>query len=421
MKEILIEQRRYLEEQAKGVKIVERERMFKEKTKLVKVVTGVRRCGKSFYTYLLLRGKDFGYVNFDDERVLLENPERIIEALFEIHGRDLKVLFFDEVQNLEKWEIFVNRLHREGFDLFLTGSNAKLLSSELATHLTGRHVKIELFPFSFREFLQAKEIERIEIERDVSVVKKELEEYVKIGGFPEVVVEGENPYVYLSELFSHVIEKDIVYRKRVRYARALKEIAYTLLSNVSNEVSVHKIKNYFKLGSEHTVKNYLEYLKEAYLFFFIDKFSFKPREIEAFPKKIYCIDTGFPSQLSFKLTESKGKLTENLVAIELLRRKSYWHSNWEIYYFKDYQQHEVDFLIKEGLRIKQLIQVTYANSFDEIDKREWRSLIKAYELLKQHKPELIIITWDYEDEKTISWFNKRAKIKFIPLWKWLLF
>ena len=191
-------------------------------------------------------------------------------------------------------------------------------------------------------------------------------------------------------------------------------MAITLISNFKNYISFRKLKEKFGLGSEHTIKNYINYLSEAYLFFFLNKFSFKPMEIEKSNKKVYYIDIGIANSVAIKFSENKGKFLENLIAIELLRRKSYWFNNWEIYYFKDYQQNEVDFLIKEGLEIKQLIQVTYASSKDEIERREIKSLIKASELLKCK--DLLIITWDYEDE--IKENNK--VIKCVPLWKWLL-
>ncbi len=419
MREILLEQREYLEEKIKSTHIVERERRLAEKTKLIKVITGVRRCGKSFFTYLSLKGENFGYANFDDERLMEINPEEVVLALLEIHGRNLKKLFFDEIQNLEKWEIFVNRLHREGFDIFITGSNAKLLSTELATHLTGRHVKIDLFPFSFREYLKSKAISGAATERERAVIKKELSDYILAGGFPEVVVEGENPKIYLRELFSHIIEKDVVFRKRIKYVRTFKEIAFSLLSNISTEVSANRLKKLFGLGSDHTAKNYLEYLKESYLFLFLDRFSFKPFQKEGFPKKVYSVDTGFHTALGLRFSENMGRLMENLVAVELLRRKGYWKPEMEIFYFKDARGHEVDFVVKNGIKVKELIQVTYASAFDEVGQREIRALLKAADLLRCS--ELKVITWNYEDEKEVSWFGRRGRVRFIPLWRWLLF
>jgi predicted AAA+ superfamily ATPase len=418
IRRILVDQRRELEEKLKTKKIVKRE--FEEKakefinSKLIKVITGIRRCGKSFFTSLLLKDLNFAYVNFDERVLLSIEPEKIFSIVLEIYG-DVKILFLDEIQNVEGWELWVNSLQRKGYNLIITGSNAKLLSKELATHLTGRHIPLEIFPFSFREFLLSRDFkEDLKTTKGESLVKHYLEEYLGIGGFPEVIVEKENPNIYLRNLFYDIVEKDVIARYKIAFKSVIRELAITLISNFTNYISFRKLKEKFELGSEHTIKNYLDYLKETYLFFFLNKFSFKPIEIEKSNKKIYCIDTGIINSVAIRFSENKGKFLENLVAIELLRRKSYWFNNWEIYYFKDYQQNEVDFLIKENLEIKQLIQVTYASSKDEIERREIKSLIKASELLKCK--DLLIITWDYEDE--IKENNK--VIKCIPLWKWLL-
>jgi len=425
IKQVIIDQRKELEEIVKKRKVVEREGLknFKEYaySSLIKVITGIRRCGKSFLTYLLLRDKKFAYANFDEKILLKIEPRELLSIFHEIYG-EVNAIFLDEVQNYENWELMANEFHRAGYNLFITGSNAKLLSRELATHLTGRHVDIELFPFSFREFLSAKEMkfESFLSSKEIGVIKNALMEHMSIGGFPEVVVNDENPKIYLKRLFNDIIEKDIVMRYKIKYVETFREIAISLLSNFSNYVSFNKLKRTFRVGSEHTVKNYLKYLEETYLFIFLKRFSFKPKEVEIAERKAYSIDTGMAINAGYVSSQNTGKLMENLVAVELFRRKSYFNNNWEIFYFKDYQQHEVDFLIKEGLKVKQLIQVTYANSFDEIEHREIRALLRAKEIFKEDNPELLIITWDYEDEKEVSWFGKTGKIKFVPLWKWLL-
>jgi len=418
LKTILKDQRRELEEKFKVTNVVKRE--FEErgkeflKSKLVKVTTGVRRCGKSFFTYSLLKDLNFGYVNFDEKFLLSLDPLKILSTLIEIHGA-INIFFLDEIQNLEGWEIFVNKLQRGGHNVFITGSNAKLLSKELATHLTGRHIPLEIFPFSFKEFLAALDFkEDLETTKGKSLAKHYLVEFLEMGGFPEVVVEKENPSVYLRTLFYDIVEKDVILRYNIAYKSVIRELALTLISNFCNYVSFRKIKESFKLGSEHTVKNYISYLSEAYLFLGLSKFSYKPKEIERSVKKIYCIDCGMINNVATRFSENRGKFLENLVAIELLRRKNYWFNKWEIFYWRDYQQHEVDFVLKEGLNIKQLIQVTYASSKDEIEKREIRALIKASDLLNCE--DLLIITWDYEDE--IKANNKT--IKCLPLWKWLV-
>jgi predicted AAA+ superfamily ATPase len=419
IKQILLDQKSELEDRIKRTKIVERELLnsLKEVTSssLIKVITGVRRSGKSFLTYLLLKDVNFGYVNFDDPLLLTVTPNDVLSMLIEIYGRGSSVLFLDEVQNLDKWELFVNRLHRGGYNVFITGSNAKLLSKELATHLTGRHIPIEIFPFSFREYLRSVGFsESLETTRGKSLIKHELMNYMMTGGFPEIVVEKENPKIYLRQLYNDIIEKDIIIRYNIAYKTTFREIALTVLSNFGRYVTFNSIKRQFGLKSDHTAKNYLSYLNESYLIFFINKLSFKPKEVGISPKKSYCIDTGMIQTLAIRFREDWGRIIENLVAIELLRRRSYWFKNWDIYYWRDYQQHEVDFVIKEGLRIKQMIQVTYASDKDEIERRELRSLIKASEQLNCKN--LLIITWDYEDNIELD----SKKIKFTPLWKWLL-
>jgi len=327
----------------------------------------------------------------------------------------MNIIFFDEIQNMEGWELFVNKLHRSGYNLFITGSNAKLLSKELSTHLTGRHIQMEIFPFSFREYLQALKFEEpIETTAGQGLVKNHLLNYLENGGFPEVVVEKENPRIYLRQLFNDIVEKDIIMRYNIAYKKTFIEIANTVIDNFGNYVTSNSIKNSFGLKSVHTAKNYLYYLNESYLVYFINKLSFKPKEKEVAPKKIYVTDPGLINVISMKFKEDFGRIIENVVAIDLLRRRSYWYKTWEIYYYKDYQDHEVDFAIKDGMRIKYLIQVTYSSGKDEIEKMELNSLIKASNELKCDN--LTVITWDYEDELNIE--NK--KIRFIPLWKWLI-
>ena len=376
-------------------------------------ILGVRRCGKTVLSLQLLRNKNFVYVNFDDERLLgitAKDLNELLKAIYKV--KDPEFIVFDEIQNVEGWELFLNRL-RYSKKIIITGSNSRLLSSELSTHLTGRRFDFTLFPFSFKEHLKMKGVEVREFlsTRERGAILRELEDYLFYGGFPERYRFG---IEFVRTICSDIVSKDVARREKVRKVEELERFVHFLISNASNELSVKNIKNILGLHV-YTLQRWLRSVENTFLLFFVEKFSTKLKV----SKKIYLVDNGVFSSSGYRLSEGRGRLMENLVAIELLRRKSYWHSNWEIYYFKDYQQHEVDFLIKEGLRVKQLIQVTYANSFDEIDKREIRALLHAGNLFKSHKPELIIITWDYEDERTISWFNKSAKIKFIPLWKWL--
>ena len=410
---VLADQRYELEEKYKRVRNVikrEFEREYREfmKSGLIKVTTGIRRSGKSFSTYLLLRNKKFAYANFDEKILLSTEPNEILAKLIEVYG-NVDIFFFDEIQNMDGWELFVNKLHRAGHNVFITGSNSKMLSREQSDRLTGRHIDMEIYPFSFREYIQARKFkENTETTRGRALIKRKLEEYMNAGGFPEIVVEGENPRIYLRALFEDIIEKDIIYRYRIREESTFREIAYYLLANVGKFISYNKLKNIFNLGSEHTTKNFVDYLNEGYLFFTLTKFdpSFK-RSVKS-AKKVYTIDPGFMN-LEFRFSKNVGHGIENVVAIELMRRKSYWHNGWEIYYWKDYQQREIDFVVKEGERIKECIQVTYASGKNEIERREIKALEKASEELRCKKK--TVITWDYEEE---------GEIRYIPLWKWLL-
>jgi len=415
IKQILIEQKEEIAE-ILGGKIINREVESKARkmivSDMIKVIIGVRRCGKSVLAHQLLKGKNYAYVNFDDERLVGVKAKELnifLETLKEIEP-DFRCLFLDEVQNVEGWELFVNRLKRKGYNLIVSGSNSKLLSKELATHLTGRYFTIELFPFSFREFLSYHQF--FFEEKDFYVAEKRaklkrlLGEYLKWGGLPETF-KLEAKASYLRELFDKIISRDIVSRYNIKYVKSLKEIALFVLSNFGSEITYHKIKNIFEIKSVHTVKNYLDYLEEAYLLFEIYPFYFKLKEQLKKPRKIYGVDTGIINALVPRLTIDYGKLIENLVFLELKRRSK------EIYFYS-HPSYEVDFLVKEGLGIDQLIQVCYSLAGRDTKKREIKALLKASKELKCKN--LIIITWDEEGEEKI---NSRI-IKIVPLWKWLL-
>jgi Predicted ATPase (AAA+ superfamily) len=215
-------------------------------------------------------------------------------------------------------------------------------------------------------------------------------------------------------IYADIIEKDVLRRFKIRMKETFKELAKYLISNVASEFTIRKLSHIFEVKDVHTVRNWLDALENSYLFFILERYSPKLKEQFIAPKKIYCMDNGLVNAISFRANERLGKLMENLVAVELLRRKKYWYNSSEIYYWKDYQQNEVDFVLKEGTQIKQLIQVTYASSKNDIGEREIKGLIKASNALICK--DLLIITWDYEDMINIG--NKI--IKCMPLWKWML-
>ena len=381
---------------------------------IIKVVTGARRCGKSIFCFMVLKDTKFGYVNFDEKELAgLENYDEILRYVQEFYG-DVDYLFLDEVQNLENWELWVNSLHRRGYNLLITGSNAKLLSRELATHLTGRHMSQDLNPNPFREYLDVAgfHIRDEYTEQERGTLLNHMKKYIEVGGFPEVVVKGYD-YTYLQTLFDSIILKDVVQRYKVRYVDDLYNLARFLMSSFSNEVSYTKLKNTLKFRSVHTVQNYVRYLEDTYLVFHLDRFSFKQREQIKSPKKVYAVDTGMVNALAFTFSENIGKLMENTVAVELLRQRSGSGSRLELYYWKDQQHREVDFVIQEGADVARLIQVCYDIDDPKTKARELKSLVRAAGELNCH--DLLVITWDWEGEEEF----KGCDIRFVPLWQWL--
>ncbi len=344
IKSIVSDQREEIKRIFSKEKIIEREFLHKwEKameSNLIKVATGVRRSGKSVFSFQLLDKRKYAYINFDDERLVgLKAPDLnlILEAFYQLH-QDFKFIFLDEIQNVEGWELFVNRLKRQGFNVLITGSNAKLLSKELATHLTGRYIGMEIFPFSFREFLTFENFkiskEDFYSTRKKSFLIEKLREYITLGGFPEAIKNKELSKIYLPTLYSTILTKDVVSRHRINFVTAVREISNYLVSNFSELVTFNKIKNIFGLKSSHTSKKYISYLQESYLFFLLDKLSFKYKEVVVSPKKVYVVDTGIINAMAFASSKNFGRLIENLVAIELLRKKTF-NPLLELYYWKD--------------------------------------------------------------------------------------
>jgi hypothetical protein len=381
-------------------------------TDLISVVIGSRRAGKSFFSmHSLGAGTKIGYVNFDEERLLqVNNFDEILQAVRVVYG-DPRMLLFDEIQNVGRWEIIVNRLHREGYKLILTGSNSHLLMSDLATHLTGRHFATYLFPFSFREVTNLTGMGATDADNILR-----CNDYITKGGFPEIWVKNYNHVEYLSSLFDSIILKDIVKRYRVRFPTALIDLAQVLITNMTGEFSGKAIQKLANFSSMHTVVKYVGYLEEAFLLFSVPRFSYKMTEQKKTGKKIYCYDNGYFQAKAFRFSPNLGKLFENVVAIELRRREM--EGTLKLFYFKNSLGEEVDFVVQQELRITLLIQVCYLISDPKVKTREIRALLNSGNELGCNR--LVILTNDFENNETHSWFGKTAEIEFIPLWKWLL-
>lgn len=417
IKAIIKEQREELESIERKERIIGRELFHKAEGFLkypnALAIVGVRRCGKSIFSYLMAKGKVFGYVNFDDERlsgIRTEDLDKVLQAFYELYG-DVEYVILDEIQNVKKWELFVNRLRRTK-KVIITGSNSKLLAGELSTHLTGRYIDIKLFPFSFREFLDLEQIKVQEVytTKERAGILKILEEYLKLGGFPEVNKFGK---AMLARIYNDIITKDILLRYKIKKIGSIRELAKYIITTFCHQTSYAKLASFLNVKRISTLSNWISYLEDSFLIYKLERFSFKLKEQIIAPKKFYCVDNGIVNTIAFGFSENIGHFMENTVAIELQRRKLP-DTLVEIYYWKDHQQNEVDFVIKHGRRIKQLIQVTHARDKDEIKERKIKSLLRASQELRCNN--LLVITWDYEGGEEY----KREKIKFAPLWKWLL-
>ncbi len=400
------------------------------KTNHATAITGVRRSGKSTIMLQLAKKlidsgaakpRDILIINFEDYRFYDISLE-LLHKIYELYLKKIvlgktRIIFLDEVHKVNGWEKFVRTLlDRKEAKLIVSGSNAKLISEEYATLLTGRNINILVFPLSFKEFLLFKGLkleDELKIIAERIKIKKFLDEFLKYGGFPEVVLAGESTRrKIIADYFEGIITKDVVERYKIRERAKLEVLARYYLSNISNKISFNKLKDYLNIPLR-TVERFSYYLEEAYIISFLKRFSFKVKEQEKSKRKVYSVDVGLCNALGFRFSENFGKLIENAVFLEIMKENTN-NPNFEIYYWQDTVGKEVDFVIKQGLKVKQLIQVCYDIDDIDVKKRELNALVKASEELKCKN--LLVITWEFESEEKVD----GKKIKFIPLWKWLL-
>ncbi len=380
-------------------------------------ILGVRRCGKSTLALQLVRGKKFAYINFDDERLYGMGPDEldgILEAFYSLYGKDIDYLIFDEIQNIKQWELFINRLRRTK-RLIITGSNANLLSGDLATHLTGRYVDYYLLPLSFREFIklngQAVYEGKTLTTYERSNVMNLLETYIKTGGFPEATLVSR---AILPRIYKDILIKDGILHFNIRKRKTFSDLARYLISNRSCEFTYSKLGRILGISNVHTVKDYVEYLCDTNLLFYLERYSSKLKSQFLSPKKAYCIDTGMAASIGFNTSENMGHTIENLVAVELMRRNWQGDLQCEMFYWKDEVQHEVDFVIRKGMLTRSLIQVCYSIEDPVTRKRELRGLVKAS--MDLDCDDLSIITWNTKEK--IEFEGK--EIRVLPLFEWLM-
>ena len=378
---------------------------------VIKLITGPRRAGKSVYALQILSGKNYAYLNFDDTQLLgAFNEDSVMQALAEVYP-SYEYLLLDEVQNLESWDAWVSKLYRRGVNLVITGSNANLLSSEMSTLLTGRYVEIQILPFSMVETLKYRGAPiNAEMPDEKAKLALEMDEYLKKGGYPEIVKNREIEQAYLSALFDSIILKDVAQRHKIRKTTELYDLADYLISNYSNPLSYNEIAEELSLGSVTTVKKFCGYLAEPYLFFYLPRYNNKLKEMKKAPRKVYIIDNGFIYTRSFELSGNNGRQLENMVFIELLRRGYDLYKS--LFYYRTSNDKEVDFVTRDGRKVTSLIQVSYDISKNRTRERELDALVKASEELKCDN--LLLITWEQDD--ILSYKNKTIKVLSTQKW-----
>ena len=360
-----------------------------------KLITGPRRAGKSVYAMQILSDKNYAYLNFDDTLLLGAFDEgSVMQALAEVYP-GYEYLLLDEVQNLHSWDAWVAKLYRRGVNLVITGSNANMLSSEMATLLTGRYLEIKIFPFSMEETLNYRGAPiNAELPDERARLALEMDDYLKKGGYPEIVKNREIEQAYLSAMFDSIILKDAAQRHKIRKITELYDLADYLISNYSNPLSYNEIAKELSLSSVTTVKKFCGYLAEPYLFFYLPRYDNKLKEMKKAPRKVYVIDNGFIYTRSFELSSNNGRQLKNMVFIELLRRGFVLKKS--LFYYRTSNDKEVDFVTRDGRKVTSLIQVSYDISKTKTRERELDALVKASEELKCDN--LLLITWDQNEE-----------------------
>jgi predicted AAA+ superfamily ATPase len=386
----------------KNIVTREEEKEINLNSPLAQVVIGVRRSGKSTLCskVMLESGLPFGYINFDDDRLgklTVDAFDTLLRALYQLNG-DFNHLFLDEVQNIEGWELFVNRMLRQGMHMLITGSNANLLSGELATHLTGRYHQIELMPFSFQEYCSCKDVNILSYTtKAIALRDKALNDYLFAGGFPELLLLSEAEQGdYVRSLVRTIVEKDIAKRYKLRYAQTLMDVANQVLDEFSQEHSFAIVQKKHNLKSPNTAKKYLQYLQNAYLVLAMPRFSLKSSERRSV-HKYYAIDPAMIAKRDEALmTESLGLRLENMVAVELKRRAAI---DEQIYYFRKVREYEVDFVRVKGTHVEELIQVTFdfTQPRTKLYNREVGNLVKASNILHCDNLTLVMMYGEQRD------------------------
>ena len=380
-------------------------------SRLIKLITGPRRVGKSTQALLMLRNRNFAYLNFDSQQLLDAWDADLVMRMLDDVYPGYEYLLLDEVQNLEAWDLWVSELYRLGKNLVITGSNAKMLSSEMVTALTGKYLKVEMLPFSLEEFFDWNKLDlgklKPEQQADASAL---MDDYLRNGGYPEVVASRQLTRTYLDTLFDSIVWKDVAKRHSVRNVTDLNDLALYLVSNFCNPVSANELTEELGFSSVNTTKKFMDYLHEPYLFYYLPRYNNKLKLMKKAPRKVYVVDNGFVAAKAFSLSDNLGRLLENQVFVELLRQG--YDTDKTMFYYRSRNDKEVDFVLRKGTHIDRLVQVCYDMSNAKTEKREVDSLLECAEELNCSN--LVIVT--NNEERVIE--KDGYRIDVVPVAKW---
>ena len=411
MKTIILNQRKERDELMSRPYLIRRSNQDTDlllNSSLIKLITGPRRVGKSTQALLMLRDKNFAYLNFDNYSLLDAWDANLVMRMLDDVYPGYEYILLDEVQNLDAWDLWVSELYRKGKNLVITGSNARMLSSEMATVLTGKYLQVEMLPFSLEEFFDWNkfDLHSIDPEQNTDFLVL-MDDYLRNGGYPEVVASRQLTRSYLDTLFDSIIWKDVAKRHNVRNVTDLNNLAMYLVSNFCNPVTANDLTIELGFSSVNTTKKYMDYLHEPYIFYYLSRYNNKLKLMKKAPRKVYVVDNGFVASKAFSLSDNLGRLLENQVFIELVRRG--YDVEKTIFYYRSRNDKEVDFVLRKGTQIERLVQVCYDMSTPKTEKREVDSIIECAGELKCSN--LVIVT--NNDKRAIE--KDGYKIEVVPI------
>ena len=411
MKTIILNQRKERDELMSRPYLVRRNNQDVDillNSHLIKLITGPRRVGKSTQALLMLRDKNFAYLNFDNYSLLDAWDADLVMRMLDDVYPGYEYILLDEVQNLDAWDLWVSELYRKGKNLVITGSNARMLSSEMATVLTGKYLQVEMLPFSLEEFFDWNKFDLHSVKPEQKTDSQVLmDDYLRNGGYPEVVASRQLTRSYLDTLFDSIIWKDVAKRHNVRNVTDLNNLAMYLVSNFCNPVSANELTTELGFSSVNTTKKYMDYLHEPYIFYYLSRYNNKLKLMKKAPRKVYVVDNGFVASKAFSLSDNLGRLLENQVFIELIRRG--YDVEKTMFYYRSRNDKEVDFVLRKGTSIERLVQVCYDMSSPKTEKREVDSIIECAGELKCKN--LVIVT--NNDKRIIE--KDGYKIEVVPI------